>query len=257
MSATLRYITIYPIKSLDGVAVDVASILPSGALENDRRFALVDAAGKYVNGKRAPAVHAIRAEYDLVALTVRFNATREFSLVDDQPQISTYLSNALGIDCGLTENQSAGFPDDTDAPGPTLVSTATLDTVAQWFPGLTLDEARRRFRANLEIDGVEPFWEDRLVGPAGTMVPFQIGGIRWLGINPCQRCVVPTRDSHTAEPSAGFQKSFASHREAALPAWAPRDRFNHFYRLAVNTQLAPGQSATSLSVGEKLSLSEA
>jgi len=257
MSATLRRITIFPIKSLDGVAVHLATILPSGALENDRRFALIDRKGKYVNGKCTPSVHAVRATYDLDAMTVIFNGEREFSLVNEQPHIGEYLSHALGIPCDLVENTTHGHPDDTDAPGPTLLSTATLEAVAQWFTDLTLDEARRRFRANLEIDGVEPFWEDHLVGPAGSVVPFRIGGIHWLGINPCQRCIVPTRDSLTAEPITGFQKSFAKHREAALPSWAPRDRFNHFYRLAVNTQLATGQSACRLAVGELLTLGKA
>lgn len=257
MAATLRRITIYPIKSLDGVEVDAAQVLASGALENDRRYVLVDVDGKYVNGKRTPAIHAIRAAYDLAAMTVRFNAEHEFSLVDDHSQIAEYLSSALGIKCGLAENTTTGFPDDTDAPGPTLISIATLDAVARWFPGLTRDETRRRFRANLEIDGVEPFWEDHLFGPAGTTIPFQIGSVRWLGVNPCQRCVVPTRDSQTAEPITGFQKAFAEHRKAALPAWAPRDRFNHFYRLAVNTQLATGQSAARLAISDTLSLGEA
>jgi uncharacterized protein YcbX len=265
MAATLRRITIYPIKSLDGIEVDAAQVLASGALENDRRFVLVDADGKYVNGKRTSAVHAIHATYNLAAMTVRFNAEHEFSLVDDQRQIGEYLSNALGIACTLIENTTTGFPDDTDAPGPTLISTATLDAVAEWFPGLSHDEAARRFRANLEINGVDPFWEDRLVGPAGTAVPFQVGSVRWLGINPCQRCVVPTRDSQTGDRIAGFQKSFAQHRAAALPAWAPRDRFNHFYRLAVNTQLASGQSPAQstgqstlrLNIGDALTLGEA
>lgn len=46
-----------------------------------------------------------------------------------------------------------GFPDDGLAPGPTIVSTASLEAVCDWFPGMELDEARRRFRTTLEIDG--------------------------------------------------------------------------------------------------------
>ena len=171
-------------------------------------------------------------------MTVRFNNDVEFSLLDEQREIGEWLSNALGIACGLAENPAGGFPDDTDSPGPTLVSTATLEEVARWFPGLTLDETRRRFRANLEVGGVEPFWEDRLVGPTGTEVPFQIGAVRWLGVNPCQRCVVPSRDSTSGESRPVSKKPSPSSASARLPAWAPRERFNHFYRLAVNTQLA-------------------
>ncbi|MFM7034641.1 MAG: MOSC N-terminal beta barrel domain-containing protein [Planctomycetia bacterium] len=39
---TLDRITIYPVKSLDGVDVEECRVLPSGALENDRRWRLVD-----------------------------------------------------------------------------------------------------------------------------------------------------------------------------------------------------------------------
>lgn len=254
MTAVLGRITIYPIKSLDGIDVESVAVLPNGALEHDRRFALVDADGRYVNGKRKAVVHRIRAAYDLARMTVRFNNESELSLCDQQREISNWLSSALGIACGLAEHTAGGFPDDTNAPGPTLVSSATLEEVARWFPGLMLDETRGRFRANLEVAGVEPFWEDRLVGPAETKVRFQIGAVRWLGVNPCQRCVVPTRDSTSGEIVPGFQKAFAVERENRLPAWAPRDRFNHFYRLAVNTQLASGQSSTRLHVGESVTL---
>ena len=254
MTAVLGRITIFPIKSLGGVDVESVAVLPNGALENDRRFALVDAAGRFVNGKRTAVVHGIRAEYDLAHMTVRLNAAADFSLRDQQREIGQWLSSALDIACVFAENTAGGFPDDTDAPGPTLLSTATLDEVARWFPGLTCAETRRRFRANLELAGVEPFWEDRLVGPAGTKVPFQIGRLRWLGVNPCQRCVVPSRDSASSQVTPGFQKTFAAARQSGLKSWAPRDRFDHFYCLAVNTQLSAGQLPARISVGDAVAL---
>ena len=62
---TLDLITLYPVKSLDGLAVHSARVLPSGALENDRRWRLVDMEGRVVNAKRTPLFHAIRAEFAL------------------------------------------------------------------------------------------------------------------------------------------------------------------------------------------------
>jgi len=250
MPAALARITIFPIKSLDGLGVPESQVLASGALERDRQFALIDSDGRFVNGKRTAAVHRIRAEYDLAQWSVRFNNEVEFSLHHEQHEIGQWLSHALGVACSLAENSTLGFPDDTKSPGPTLISTATLAEVASWFPGLTLEEARRRFRANLEIDGVEAFWEDRLLGAAGTDIPFQIGDVRWLGANPCQRCVVPSRAAASGEATPGFQKQFVAERERRLPVWAPRDRFNHFYRLAVNTRLAPDQSSGRIGVGD-------
>ena len=254
MTAVLDRITIFPIKSLDGVDVESARLLSSGALEHDRQFAIVDAAGKFVNGKRTAAIHAIRAEYNLAAMTVRLGGAAEFSLREQQTEIAAWLSDALGLACLLVENTLVGFPDDVDAPGPTLLSTPTLAAVANWFPGLTLEETRRRFRANLVLAADAPFWEDQLVGDPGDEPAFQIGDVQFHGVNPCQRCVVPTRDTITGASIAGFQKSFATERERHLPAWAPRGRFNHFYRLAVNTRLAPGQSRRQLRLGETVTL---
>lgn len=253
MPATLHRITVFPIKSLDGVPVDAVDVLPSGALSNDRRLALVGADGRFVNGKSTAAVQRVRTQYDLAAWTVRINGSDELSL-DDKAAIGAGLRRALEITCVVHEDVYRGFPDDTESPGPTLISTATLEEVCRWFPDISLDEARRRFRANLEIDGVEPFWEDRLVGPTDAPVRFTIGDVAWLGVNPCQRCVVPTRDSLSGEANRGFQKSFAQRRCESLPDWAPAERFDHFYRLAVNTRLAPGSSPSTLRVGDPVSI---
>ena len=39
-----------------------------------------------------------------------------------------------------------GVPDDPIRNGPMVVSATTLQTVADWFPDITLEESRRRFR---------------------------------------------------------------------------------------------------------------
>lgn len=251
--AFLARITLFPFKALDGQTVDSTMILPSGALQHDRRFALVDAAGRYINGKRTDKLHAIRSSFDPQHQRlelVNHGELATFDVDEDREEIEQYFSLLMDERVRLLENRTHGFPDDTDAPGPTVISTATLETVASWFPGLTVDEVRRRFRANLEIGGVEPFWEDRLAGPAGEGVPLRIGKVTFAGVNPCQRCVVPSRDAHTGEPWPGFQKTFAQQREKLLPAWATRSRFDHFYRLAINTRLAPDNSGGEIRCSE-------
>ena len=115
-----------------------------------------------------------------------------------------------------------------------------------------MESARLRFRANLEIGGVPPFWEDRLFGPPETVVPFQIGDVIFHGVNPCQRCVVPPRDPETGDPLPDFSSIFRARRELTLPEWADRARFNHFYRLAVNTRVPASQAGHTLSVGDQV-----
>ncbi len=251
-------INVFPIKSLDPLPLERAVLLPSGALEHDRRYALRDAAGELLTAKRTLAAQRLRSTFDptLGRLTLRREGTEEsrtFDVVAQRGEMSQYLSEYFEVPLELVENPTAGFPDDTDSPGPTLISTATLAKVASWFPGVTTAEARRRFRANLEIDAIEPFWEDRLVAEAPRVVRFRIGDAELLGTNPCQRCPVPGRNSFTSEPTHGFAKTFAQHREASLPSWAPAGRFDHFYRLAVNTRPGNGQT-TTLAVGDDVTI---
>lgn len=252
MSPTLTRITIFPIKSLDGCEVSSAEVLPSGALKNDRRFALVDSAGGVVNGKRLAAIHRIRASYDANQSRVTLsseNRQQDFSLSQQQPELAAWCSEVLNFECHLTENQEQGLPDDDDAPGPTLISEGSLQTVCQWFSQLTLEETRRRLRANLEISATEPFWEDQLVGQPGEEKTFSIGQSVWWGEGICQRCVVPARDSHTGETIAKFSKKIAANRLQSLPEWSPRQRFDHYYRLAINTSLVSLAAERTIEIG--------
>lgn len=252
----LARIHIHPVKSLDPQSVGEAMMLPSGALQHDRRFALRDAEGKFVNGKRSPAIHLLRSNFDAATncLSLRVapdGETSQFDVYAERERLNAWFSDYFGHPVELIENAEAGFPDDTDAPGPTVVSTGTMMAVSQWFGGLPLDEVRRRFRANLEIDALESFWEDRLVAEAPRVVRFKIGDAELLGNNPCQRCPVPTRQPDTGEVIPRFARIFAERREAALPAWAPRDRFDHFYRLSVNTR-PTGTRPTTIRVGDEV-----
>jgi len=237
----LARILIYPVKSLEGVSVPEAVVLPGGALEHDRRFSLVDASGRVVNGKRTDRVHAIRASFDPAARTIALGLRghpggETFHLDSDRDALNSWLGDHFGLPVTVREAPATGFPDDTDAPGPTVIAAATLEAVADWFGGLDPDDCRGRFRANLEVGGVEPFWDDRLYAEAGQAVPFRVGGVVFEGLNPCRRCVVPARSPTSGEPTRGFQTRFGDLRRQTLPPWAAVSRFDHFYRLAVNTR---------------------
>ena len=85
---------------------------------------------------------------------------------------------------------------------------------------------------------------------------FRLGTVRLWGVNPCQRCAVPSRDSRSGEVWPGFARSFSSQRQATLPAWAERSRFDHYYRLAVNTRVPPDQASPLLRVGDEVAICE-
>jgi MOSC domain-containing protein len=256
--ATLAGIRIYPFKSLDPQPVEEAVMLASGALAHDRRYALTDVQGDVINAKRTPAVHLLRSRFDAATnrLTLRVEGTAEehtFDVETPGGALTEWLSDFFDTRVTILENAAAGFPDDTESPGPTVVSTATLAEIAAWFPGLTLEKVRDRFRANLEIDGVEPFWEDRLLAAGLGVVRFQVGEVELLGTNPCARCIVPSRDARSGEPIQQFAKALSRQREAALPDWAPADRFDHYYRLSVNTRRV-GVRECTLRVGDEVEI---
>ena len=290
---TLERITIHPVKSLDGMEVAEARVLPSGALEHDRRWQIVDMEGRVVNAKRTPLLHAIRAEFDLdgasvagrpgpganvVSLAVdpaalaaaavpglgrlQSLAPASFPLLPGADGPCEWLAEALGERVLLVERADGGFPDDRDAPGPTLAATATLVEVARWF-GFDLAECRRRFRINLEIGGCDAFWEDTLASPArpelqpsltglsdalpadpyADLPPpeprdFTVGAVRFRVTNVCRRCVVPGCDSRTGAVTAHFRDAFEARRARGLRADVDASAWSHLYRLAVNTRLA-------------------
>jgi uncharacterized protein YcbX len=254
----LARITLYPIKALDGLDVPEVRVLPSGALWNNRCLAIADRYDRFVTGKRNAKVHLIRARYDLPSGTVSVTApghaeARSYHLDRDRDALASWLSEFFEQPVHLVENAEVGFPDDTESLGPTIVSAGTWQEVASWFEGLGAEETRLRFRANLEIGGTEPFWEERLYGEPEEVVRFQVGEVVFEGTYPCQRCVVPTRHPQTADPLPDFMNEFMEKRAERLPSWAARSRFDHFYRLAVNTRLA-GPTGGTIRVGDSVAI---
>jgi uncharacterized protein len=245
-------IEIFPVKSLDGCQVDRAMVTLGGALDFDRRWALVDEQGNFVNAKRYAQIHAIRSDFDLTALAITLSAPNmpNGRFVIDDPALAAWFSKYFDRPIQIQSNTTIGFPDDTAAPGPTVISTATLTEIASWYPHLSTAEIRRRLRTNIEITGVPAFWEDQLFSNHPS--DFSIGAVTFQGINPCQRCIVPTRNATSGAIDPGFQKTFSEQRATTLPATVDRSRFNHFYRVAVNTCIPDSSGEKMLQIGDSI-----
>jgi len=254
--AKLSRIRLFPIKSVAGISVTEVRILSGGALEHDREFALFSADGVRLRAKEHPRFHGIEPAFDLSSSTVTLAAPdaprTAFHLLNDRVAIEQWFSDYLGTPASLRQDTVTGFPDDTDSPGPTIIGTASLKEVCNWFPQVNTNEAARRFRANLEIEGAPAFWEDQLFGGPDQIVRFRIGDVVFHGVNPCARCPVPSRHPESGEPIAGFQRSFSEKRQETLPAWVATARFNHYYRLSVNTRIPPSEAGKTLRVGDSV-----
>jgi uncharacterized protein len=266
----LHTIAIFPIKSLDRTMLSSAQLLESGALKGDREFAIFDENDRVVNAKRTAKIHQIRSYYDLQNRSVMLSVMQllnqsssqssnqmqspRLHLDHDRTQINDWLSEFFGFAVHLKQNLEMGFPDDPASPGPTVISTQTLQTIASWYDGMTLEECRSRFRTNLELDAPIAFWEDQLFGKADEIREFTIGRVVFQAVNPCQRCVVPTRNSISGDVTNSFQKTFLNMRLKTLPDGVERSRFNHYYRLAINTRLKPKQLNRIIDLGDMIDL---
>jgi uncharacterized protein len=253
----LTGIRLHPIKSLDPVSVTQARIGPGGGLELDRAWALYSVDGRWVNGKRTAAMHLIRAEFapDVSSVTLsvpgdrRQIPARTFAFPgaaeDAAEWFSVYFEQQI-----IVRYSPEGFPDDSIANGPTIVSRASLQRVAEWFPPLDVDQIRQRFRTTLEIDvehdvvgarlsasqssgasavnmpsngTLPPFWEDRLFGAEErSVVRFRIGEVHFEGSNPCARCPVPSRDPRTGVEFNIGQSSVVVAQHAAPGSSVPK-----------------------------------
>jgi uncharacterized protein YcbX len=255
--ARIEDIRVYPLKGLDGVAVEAAAVLDGGTLAGDREFALFDADGDVLNGKRTDRVHDLRTDFDpgSTELTVAVDGERRtFDLDAERERAAAFFGDVFGVDLTLERDESLGFVD-RRSMGPSVVSTATLREVASWFEELTVEGARRRLRANVEVSGVPAFWEDRFVGDDAPA--FEAGGVRFDGVTPCGRCVVPERDPETGDPTPGFRERFVEQRRETFPEWADPDAFDHYYTLMLIARVPESDRGQTLRVGDEVAVVDA
>ena len=256
--ATLASIATYPIKSLDPASRDRVTLSADGGLDGDRVYALVDDDGGFVNGKRTPKVHRLRASLDREAgvLGLRIegeSTTHRFDLDRDREALHEFLADYFGIPVSLERRDGTNMTDSGD-PGPTVVSAATLREAASWFPGIDASGMRLRLRPNLVVEGVPAFWEDRLVAGTGGSRRLRIRDVTLEGRAPVPRCVVPSRDPQTGEEYEGFRETFVRNREASFPDWADRAAFDHLFCLMVATHVPDAERGRTLRVGDAVAI---
>jgi len=245
-------LTVYPVKALDGMDRESVSIRPGGTLAHDREFAMFDADGDVVNGKRTDRVHDIDTGYDPETGTLSVTTeddSASFALGEERgrSRAADWLSAFFDVDLTVERDETLGYVDRREM-GPSVISTATLETVASWFDDVTVDGLRRRLRANVEIGGVPAFWEDRFVGADAPA--FEVDGVRFEGVTPCGRCVVPQRDPDTGEQTPDFRERFIERRRETFPEWADRDAFDHFYTLMLIAHVPEADRDADLAVGD-------
>ena len=256
----IERITIYPVKSLDGISLQKAQIGPGGCLIHDREYAIVNSSnGKFVKGKNSDLVYLLRSAIDFENETIAFrhqSATGwdQFHLQKDRQRIDEYLSGFFNTAVTLQKNSEGKFLDMPVMSGITAITTESLNTVSGWFNDMDITETRKRFRATVEITGTPAFWEDKLFFETGTIVEFKIGNTILFGTGPRARCPVPTRHPETGAIIHGFQKLFATQRATELPEWSTLDNYGHAYYLSVDCYIPPTEFGKWIAVGDEVKI---
>ena len=255
----LNKITIFPVKSLDGMELQKAMITEGGCLLHDREFAMSDEEGNFIIGKTNSLVYTLRCEVNFENKIISFkqqneNSWHKFNLENEIPAIQSFLSDNFGKKVILHQNKTGRFMDIPDISGVTILSKSSLQSITEWYDNINLDQTRKRFRATIEVDGVSAFWEDHLFSSAGKGIEFKIGDVTMFGMSPRARCIVPTHNPETGEIVHAFAKTFASHRAAAQPEWSTLNEYGHHYHLTVNCYVPETEIGKWIEVGNEVKI---
>lgn len=151
----------YPVKSMGGEALDVASLTPRG-IEGDRHLAVTDDEGRLASGKDSRRFRRRDAVFDHAAHTrpdgqvVVSDGTTSWPVGD--PTLDLYLSTVMGAEVRVLPESDVPHQDGSPL---SLVGTASLRWCAEHWGG-TPDP--RRIRTNVVLDTDEPFLEEEWVG---------------------------------------------------------------------------------------------
>jgi len=260
MNPVISRIRIYPIKSLDPVELQQAEV-GVHSLRYDREFAMITHDQRYMNSKRTGRVNELKATYDLSNYTVYLSpraggSVESFHLINDKRRLEIYLESFFGEPLSLIQSKQGELMDIPTASSVTIVSEASLKSLHEVFSDRTLEDVRLRFRATIELAGVEPYWEENLVREPGIGMRIQIGDVEMIGVSPRARCNVPPRDPLTGITDKTFIKRMMKSREATLPKNSHLPEYGNLYHLTINTYIPETQKGKWLRVGDEVRILE-
>lgn len=215
---------VYPLKSARGIVRSSVQVRATG-LEWDRHWMIVDAKGSFLTQRThpqlarivpeiatdslrlsAPGMPVLRVPLEPVGTQLPVRVWDErCTALDQGGEAQHWLSRALGqpvhlvrIAPSMARVASAEYAGPTPAPMafadgyPVLVcNQASLADLNERLPEPIPME---RFRPNIVLEGLPPFAEDRIAS-------LRIDDVTLRLVKPCTRCVIPSIDQQTGEPS--------------------------------------------------------
>lgn len=258
MPPRVSRIRIYPIKALDPVELQEAEV-GTHSLRYDREMAMITSDQRYMNSKRTGRVNELKATYDLANYLVHLmpragGPAESFHMMNDRNKLELYLANFFGEPVSLRHSTRGEFMDIPTASSVTIVSEASLMSLQQEFSDHSLEDIRLRFRSSIELTGVDPFWEETLVGEPGVGMRIQIGEVEMITVSPRARCNVPPRDPLTGVTDKAFVRRMMKRRAATLPDNSHLPTYGNLYHLTINTYIPETQKGKWLRVGDAVNV---
>lgn len=233
-SVRITGLNVYPVKSLQGIPLETASLTEKG-LAFDRNWMIVDDIGRFVTQREIPAMARIAVEIDAdsqvlthpdappLRIPLVFDDLPRLSVyvwedrceaLDEGPVASRWLTGVLGVSKGSSLRLVRLVPSHRRRVEPHFLRPGEHPhtAFADGYPFLIASEASlrevnhrlvakglgsvpmSRFRPNIVIDGKIPSAED------GWEALASAEGVIRLGLRkPCQRCKITTVDQHSGE----------------------------------------------------------
>lgn len=228
---------LYPLKSARGISVDQYTLDARGP-QWDRRWMLVDEAGKFLTQRQHPVMTQLSAHleenelhlaapgmpdlivpffyWDMIKTSQPVMVWRDTVAAKiAENHVNQWFSQVLKVECRL-----AFMPEKTRrAVDPTYARQGEITGFADGFPLLLTAEASleqfnawlgdsvsmQRFRPNLVIAGCTPFAED-------DWRRIRVGSVEFGVVKPCSRCAIPTLDPLTGERNSAVFSTLKKHR---------------------------------------------
>lgn len=238
---TVADLYVYPVKGCGGTRLAAAEVTPRG-LRHDRRWMVVDDAGKFLTQRELPRMALIRPVLageavrltaegmtDSVTVPVADAGPRltvrvwddTCPAVSDGPAADAWLSAFLETEVHLVhlpadyvraDGRQLGQVGFADAYPFLITSLASLaDLNARLAAKGEAPLPMNRFRPNLVVAGAAPYAED-------TWARLEIAGVVYVVVKPCVRCVVTTTDQATTERRPEPLRTLATYRKTAKGA---------------------------------------
>ncbi len=258
MTPTLSKIRIYPIKSLDPVELSSAKI-GIHCLLGDRKFAIFNQFGSFINGKATGLVNQLQTSFDDQLENVTFNKRGSyekiiFNLNTETNKIESFLSQFFNNKVSLVKNEEGRFMDVPVESAVTIVANETLLHLSDHLND-SIDTLRLRFRANLEITNAPAYWEEHLANyDSENGVSFQIGDVKMIGKSLRARCNVPPRNPQTGETDKTFIKRMIASRQENIPSWSQITKMDSLYHLSVDTFIPVSEAGKEIKIGDLVQL---